>query len=403
VPTPVALAGGRVQIVSFTRSGGELPALLANSDIVVAAGYLLRHYPVLARTDLPLVVDLYDPFLLENLEIHAASPLPNRAALHRVDLAVLAEQLRRGDFFLCASETQRDFWLGMLAAEGRLNPYNFEADPTLRRLIAVVPFGLPDEPPVAQARALKGVWPGIGPADSVVFWGGGIWEWFDPLTAIRAVAALLARRPNLRLFFAGLRHPNPAVPPVRQVLAAQALSDSLGLTGRHVFFNRDWIPYARRVDYLLDADVGLSLHFDHVETRFAYRTRLLDYLWAGLPMVLSTGDALSAEFVAEGLARSVAPGDVSGVVAALEAWLEEDPAQREQRRDRAHALATDRRWSRVVAPLLGFARQPAQAPDRAAEPARPSIAPGLLAKAWHSLRTRGPAALLRDIRLYLGR
>jgi glycosyltransferase involved in cell wall biosynthesis len=190
---------------------------------------------------------------------------------------------------------------------------------------------------------------------------------------------------------------------MRQAAAAQALSDSLGLTGRHVFFNEGWIPYAQRADYLLDSDIGLSLHLDNIETRFAYRTRLLDYLWAGLPMVLSAGDALSAEFAAHGLARAVAPGDVAGVAAALEAWLDEDPAQREQRRARARALDAERRWSRMIAPLLAFARQPVPAADRAAEGGRPSLAPGLLAKAWQSLRTRGPAALLRDIRLYLGR
>jgi hypothetical protein len=403
VPAPVTLDGGRVRVLGYARAGAELPALLADSDVVLVAGYLLRHFPVLARTALPLVVDLYDPFLLENLQIHAPAPLPDQAALQRVDLDVLAEQLRRGDFFLCASETQRDFWLGMLAAHGRLNPHNFRADPAFRRLIAVVPFGLPDDPPSTQAPALKGVWPGIGPADSVLYWGGGIWDWFDPLTAIHAIAALAARRPTVRLFFGGLRHPNPAVPAMRQAAAAQGLSASLGLTGRHVFFNDGWIPYARRSDFLLDADVGLSLHLDHVETRFAYRTRLLDYLWAGLPMVLSSGDSLSAELAAHDLARAVAPGDVAGVAAAVETWLDEAAAQRQQRQARARALAAEHRWSRVVAPLLAFASQPAPAPDRVAAPARPSLAPGLLAKAWHSLRTRGPAALLRDIRLYLGR
>lgn len=403
VPAPADPMGGAATVVTYAReSGAGLPALLAESDVVIAAGYLLRHYPAIARAAQPLVVDLYDPFLLENLEIHSARPLPDQAALHRVDLSVVAEQLGRGDFFLCASETQRDFWLGMLASAGRLNPHNFHADPSLRRLIAVVPFGLPDEPPVAHQRALKGVWPGIAAHDQVLYWGGGIWEWFDPLTAIRAVAALAPRRPNLRLFFGGLRHPNPAVPAMRQAEAAQALSAQLGLTGRHVFFNSDWIPYAERANFLLDADVGLSLHFDHVETRFAYRTRLLDYVWAGLPMVLTAGDSLSGELAANGLACTVAPGDVPAVAAALEAWLDETPAQRARRQSLSRALAGRWAWSRVAAPLLDYVCQPALAADRRAAPTRPSLAPGLLVKAWQSLRAHGPAGLLHDIRLFLG-
>src|SRR5438128_997196 len=83
------------------------------------------------------------------------------------------DQLRRGDFFLCASQRQRDFWLGMLAAAGRVNPYTFAADPVLRRLIDVLPFGIPDDAPQRARPAIKGVVPGIGPDDQVVYWGGG--------------------------------------------------------------------------------------------------------------------------------------------------------------------------------------------------------------------------------------
>ena len=40
------------------------------------------------------------------------------------------------------------------------------------------------------------------------------------------------------------------------------------------------MPYDERADYLLDADVGVSTHFPHIETEFSFRTRILDYLWA---------------------------------------------------------------------------------------------------------------------------
>ena len=49
-----------------------------------------------------------------------------------------------------------------------------------------------------------------------------------------------------------------------------------------VHFNYDWVPYAERARFLLDADLGVSAHFDTVETRFAFRTRLLDYFWVHL-------------------------------------------------------------------------------------------------------------------------
>ena len=78
---------------------------------------------------------------------------------------------------------------------------------------------------------------------------------------------------------------------------ARALADDLGLTGTHVFFH-EWIDYDERQNFLLEADIGVSTHFDHVETAFSFRTRVLDYLWAGLPTVVTEGDVL-AELITE--------------------------------------------------------------------------------------------------------
>jgi len=401
VPGSVDLPAGNVNLITYDRAlGRELAGPAANSRLILVAGFALHHYPFLSSLPGPIVVDLYDPFVLENLAIHAGKPLPEQAAIHRIDQGVLLEQLTRGDYFLCASERQRDFWLGLLAAAGRVNPYTFAADPTLHRLIDVVPFGLPAAPAPPPRPVLRGVVPGIEAGDAIVYWGGGLWDWFDPLTAIRAVALLAARRPRLRLFFAGVSHPNPAVPPMRQAAEAQRLSAELGLTGRHVFFN-DWVPYAERAAYLLESDIGLSLHLDQVETRFAYRTRLLDYVWTGLPMVITRGDSLGKQAAERGLAATVAAGDVSGVAQALEAWLDEPEEQRSARRARAEAMADELRWPRVVGPLREFCRAPALAADRTRTGSAPVWRPGLAAKAWQSLRRNGPAGLWRDIRLYL--
>jgi glycosyltransferase involved in cell wall biosynthesis len=126
---------------------------------------------------------------------------------------VLRRAALAGDFFICASERQRDYWLGLLDVCGRTNAHTYLADPTLRTLIDVVPFGLrADELPRASAPAIKGVVPGIAREDRVILWGGGLWEWLDPLTLIRAVARIEAQHPDVRLVFFSARHPNPAVP-----------------------------------------------------------------------------------------------------------------------------------------------------------------------------------------------
>ena len=120
-------------------------------------------------------------------------------------------------------------------------------------------------------------------------------------------------------------------------------------------------------------------------------------------MVLTQGEALPTELAAQGLARLVPPEDPTAVAAVLRDYLAEPADARAERQAAAHALAERWRWSQVAEPLRSFTRHPALAADRQAAAARPPLDMRLLPKAWHSLRTRGAAGLLRDIQLYLKR
>jgi glycosyltransferase involved in cell wall biosynthesis len=266
--------------------------------------------------------------------------------------------------------------LGLLEATGRVNALTYNADPALRRLIDVVPFGLPASPPRHAQRVLKGVWPGIGPEDRVVLWGGGLWQWLDPLTAIRALAQVCERRDDVRLVFPGTRHPNPSVAPMPMVEDAVHLARELGLLDEHVFFG-DWVPYEVWPNYLVEADVGLSLHFDTVETRLSFRTRGLDYIWAGLPMVVTRGDAISDLVARFELGAVVDYRDEEDVAQALLDCLEPGAEERAGRFDRARADLT---WERAAEPLVAFCRQPYRAPDRG----RPAVV-------WGGTEGRGDA------------
>ena len=271
-------------------------------------GFLLQRRRRLRALGKPLVVDLYDPSSSRIWRSSPATACPSARRSTASTWPCSNDQLQAGDFFLCASERQRDYWLGMLAANNRLNPATYDADPTLRALIDVVPYGLPPDPPRTSGPALKGVQPGIAATDRVILWNGGLWDWFDPLTLVRAMARVAAERPDVRLVFLGTRHPNTALPPMAMPDRTRELAVALGLAERHVFF-RDWVPYAERAAYLLEADLAVSLHPDSVETRYAFRSRLLDCFWTGLPLVCTCGDALADLVEREGLGRVVPPGD----------------------------------------------------------------------------------------------
>jgi GT2 family glycosyltransferase/glycosyltransferase involved in cell wall biosynthesis len=289
------------------------------AQLVVLQGHVLEHVPSLKTSNHLVIADIYDPMHLEQLEQGRDLDDDQRTQVVDAVTAVLLTQLRRGDFFLCASQRQRQrhFWLGHLAAIGRLSPTVYDADPTTRSLLAVAPFGLPGKPPQRTGPGLRDTL-GLGPREKVVLWAGGVYSWFDPLTLLHAAHRLRTEHPDLRLVFLGMRHPNPDVPGMGMAGQTRRLAHNLGLTGKQVFFNETWVPYADRQNWLLDADAGVTTHFEHVETTFAFRTRVLDYLWAELPIVTTDGDAFGELVAAEELGVVVPAEDPVALAAALQ-------------------------------------------------------------------------------------
>lgn len=340
----------------------RMEKLEAQADVIIFQGLAMALFDTIARTQKVLVCDIYDPMHLEQLEQGKKLSRPEWDRVVTDATEVLNQQLRRGDFFLCASERQRQFYLGQLAALGRINPANYENDPDLERLLAVVPFGLSPEFPERRRAVLKGVRPGIERDSRILLWSGGLYNWFDPATLIRAVAGVASRHDDVRLFFQGTQHPHPGVPEMQVVADSRRLAAELGVIDRVVFFNDSWVEYADRHNYLTEADAGVSTHFAHVETTFSFRTRILDYLWAGLPMVVTEGDHFAELVEREGLGVVVPTGDVGALEGAIERVLYDE----DFRRDAKASIAKVREsytWPAVLEPLVRFAREPAHAPD----------------------------------------
>ena len=380
-----------VTSTKFMVKAVEVPELREHEswcDVMVLQGWILFNAPFLRATEKIMVVDIYDPLHLEQLEQGRDQEESIRREHVRDATFVLNEQLSRGDFFVCASDKQRDFWLGQLAALGRVNPVTYDDDDRLARLLAVVPFGLPDAPPVRTRSALKGVVDGIGADDEVILWGGGIYNWFDPVTLVEAVNRLKERRPQVRLFFMGMRH--PSVSRMRMAVETQERADELGLTGVHVFFNDGWVEYDDRHNFLLDADIGVSTHLDHLETEFAFRTRILDYIWALLPVVATRGDFFAELIERRGIGLTVPANDVAALEEALFRVLDEAALAESCRRNLAE-VRDDYAWSKVLEPLVRFCRDPRRAPDL--------VDPEMLRLLHQSGALRRPRGLLYDLGL----
>jgi glycosyltransferase involved in cell wall biosynthesis len=377
-----------------------LVAAAAGHDVLVAQELPPTLLARLRKLPVRVALDLYNPIVMEVLEAVAGErPRVQRRIQRLIGSRALA-QCAVADFIVCASERQRDLWLGAMSVNGLIDLDLYRRDPTLRSLIDVVPFGLPDAPPPAPGDpVMKGVLPGIAPDDRVLLWAGGIWGWLDPATAIRATALLAADPgPATHLVFMGTGRPGlertgQAAYPDR----ARELARCEGLDGALVHFKDGWVPYRERGRWLAEADLGVSAHLDSLEARFSFRTRILDYLWARLPVVTTGGDALGDLVERERVGRAVPPGDPDAFAAACRELLDGDAAA--AARERIDALAPSLRWSEVTAPLAEWCERAPGLPARAAQAGvmrRAAI--GQYARILpETMRTRGPAAAARQV------
>ncbi len=203
---------------------------------------------------------------------------------------------------------------------------------------------------------MRGVVDGIGDDDPLLIWNGGLWGWFEPELFIRAIDVARARGAERARLLHGRARPPRRGALARGRRARSRSPSSSGCATSHVFFN-DWTPYDTRQNVYLDATAAVSFHRAHLETRFSFRTRILDCIWASLPIVCSEGDVLADLVRNEQLGITV-------------------PARRPRRgcgRDRAHRDATTalqravarqprRRWrtgtpgARRSQPLVDLAR-----------------------------------------------
>lgn len=350
-----ALDDGDLRAVPYRpHDPGTLTGLIDDADVVVAHPQWSPITRQLRRSGARIVFDLYDPETLETLELLSGRPRLARRQLTATTLDRLHDALRSGHHFMCAAENQRDLWLGAMLGLRFIGPDAYDRDPSLRSVIDVVPFGLPSEPPrPIGVRGPRDVLDGVGLGDELVLWNGGIWRWLDAPTAIRAVATLSERRPRIKLVFMGAAGDHPAAQ--RSAAQARELARDLGLLDRSVIFGEHWVPYGERGQWLAQADCAIAASRDHLETRFAFRTRLLDCFWAGLPVACTTGDELAARVERDGLGAVAPVGDPGALAAALERVLSRG---RDAYAPALRAAAARSTWSHAAEPLLRWIDQP---------------------------------------------
>lgn len=358
--------GFMIKIYDSGHASSSIVGQIGDISHVIAQNLRPPLLKTLRSKNIIYIADLYDPLTIEVLEYVKYDPTAAQNTVFDFNYHSLLLQIHSANHILCSSDRQKDFYTGVLSDQKLITPEVYTASPDLIDRISLLPFGLSKEKlrsseaccnnesqaslvPNFDSRkccrsgdksavqnltkASEGLisqkFPNIKPDDKIVYWGGGIWNWFDPLTPIKAIEKISKTRGDIKLLFIGTKHPNPKIKEMEMAAKALNYCKEKDLLDKFVFFNFDWTPYEERIDYLLRSNIGISSHFDNLETRFSFRTRVLDYLWAELPMVLTRGDSMADLALSHNLGKVVDYENVEDVAAAIVELTDNDNLRQE--------------------------------------------------------------------------
>lgn len=388
VPNQTPIKADQFQIISSKNT-------LNYKDFDVLISQLLDPKTALQakKNGVRLIYDAYDPEPLEHIEIFKSSSLGSRIFLNQKIITTVNFSLEMADGILCANQKQRDLWTGSLLSLMKISPQLYDKDSSLDKLLAIVPFGMSSRKPQKTREGFRKIF-NLKNTDKLLIWGGGIWNWFDPLTLITAIKILSKKRNDIKLVFMGLIHPNAGViPSMSMAFQAKTLSKTFGLTNESIFFNETWIPYDERENYLLEANLGISTHFEHLETRYSFRTRILDYMWAELPIIATKGDTF-AELIEKNQIGATVPANDSKALAEAIENIVDHPQVIKAMQARIETLKPQFFWDNIIHPVDEMI-------DFLVDTGRTTLSFQDLRKiaacAWRKV---GPYALMQKVKIY---
>jgi len=275
-----------------------------------------------------LVLDCYVPIHVEMCARRSPERL-EEAAAYEVERERWDAVLCKGSYFLCANSNQIHYYRGILHQLGRLNPINYDNDPLI-----LAPFGISRDLPVPTATPIQDL--GVQPGVKKLLWFGGVYPWFNVKVLFDAVSRLNLITPCV-LVVVGVRNPfnsHPLFVGLAAEIEAMAQSaDYAGLV--HLV---DWVQYHDRVNWYLDSDLTVMISQEGVENNYAWRTRLVDYIWANSPVATSGQDLLSQKMIELGIAARLDMGSSEEMALSLANALESLPTMHENLREKGHAL-----------------------------------------------------------------
>jgi glycosyltransferase involved in cell wall biosynthesis len=325
-----------IRVTSFRRDEA-LIRLMEHVDAVLVS-YCMGATTEYVMNQLPsgvlLLGDAYVPIHVE-VAAREAEDVELEQKEFLADLPRWNSALQRCDALLAASPEQELYYTGLLAGLGRVTPESYRE----RRLLRV-PFGihLDEEPPTERDRSdgrLKALW------------FGGVYPWFDAGALTSSLQLARERGVPADITMAGAK--NPFVQHEHFVQHADAAVRAAEATQDITIL--DWLPYSQRRRAYETSDVIVSLNTIGPENKFSWRTRLVDYVWSGMPLLTNGGDPLAERLIAAGAAHRLEAATPEAVADAFE-LMHREPERMPRMRDQMSAQRAALDWRDCVSPLV---------------------------------------------------
>jgi glycosyltransferase involved in cell wall biosynthesis len=324
-------------------------------DCVVAVNFSHCLYTTKLKTGVPVWMEIYGDAL--TIMQAAVYRMQSDRGLD-IQIAYMREILHKGDIFSGCGQPQCHMMVGELAMAGRLNRRTFGYEFTR----VILPGSPPKQDGGVRADGTKRTLlasHGVGDDDFVVLWCGGYNTWTDVETLFRGLESAMAADPHLHYVSVGASTysaPDNVYDRFVALAAASPHHDRYHMLG--------WRPWSEMTTYYRESNVGINIDALHYETIFGTRTRLVEMIASGLPVITSLGAELSYLMQAAGVALTFGVGDAVQLGRNLQR-MAGDPGLTRRMAAAAYRYAQeDLSFATTTAPLRAWVQAPALAPDK---------------------------------------
>lgn len=322
--------------------------------------------------NLPLWCDMYGSIMAE-AQLKALIYGSDSHLIHFWNMERVA--LERGDVFSTVSERQQWSLIGELGLWGRLNQWT-----SSHTFAHTIPIASEIAPYQVERRALRGV---LVPEDAfIILYSGGYNTWTDVDTLFAALEQVMRLHPNAYFVSTGgaiTGHDDFTFRRFEHLIQASERHERYKLCG--------WIPASDVPCFYLESDLAINTDRFAYETVLGSRTRILDWLRAGLPCISSNLTELAQTVANAGAGLTYPPGDADALAAAI-LRLRDADLRREMASNGRKLLESQFTYAQTAAPLLAWLQHPHRAPDyqHRTQLAKPYWT--VSAEVWQMIKTR---------------